>query len=256
MKYLLSFICFLIYFSASSQTTVDSVKKRNFFVEFGTGVSVPVGNFAKTDSDNSKSGFAKNGLSFYANYNRVGKKNFGLKLALSLNAFRPDKNIDTTMFVIPPSSNIKHTVTYGNWFLINFLMGPTYDISKKNITVNFSLLAGVLLSNRPSINHYFYTDKIADGSQYLIRNGKGTSFSIRPEVSVKYSFSKRFALKFYCALTYSSAKYSYDIICNNKNFNPLIAQYDLLNEVDVVHSISYLDMGICISLEQLFFIVD
>ncbi|HWB62037.1 MAG TPA: hypothetical protein VG603_00900 [Chitinophagales bacterium] len=157
-KLLLVTVILLPGLTGTAQDKTEKIKAKSF-VEFSAGISAPFGNFAKSDYDNPKAGFAQLGPHFnFGGAYFIPHTNFGFGgfIAYSQYTLRNMQNMsDGYLDAFGVDSA---TVKYTKYHKIDVLIGPYYSIPTKYVTVDFRLLGGVTNALSPQIKVYLEDD--------------------------------------------------------------------------------------------------
>jgi len=201
-----------------------------FMIGFTGGVTMPMGNFAKTDYYNGASGFAGTGGNFgftatyfidkhwgiselfsYHQFNFVGAEN----MALGMQGFPDGFDCDSVNFKV-----------MGNNHTFNFLIGPVYTtgISKK-LNLDFRLLVGFVNANLAG-NSFTITDGgVTDPTFYQAVSWANT-FGSQLGAALRYNISKHVSLSANVDFFYSKPDFEVNNINRNNLAGREILSYD------------------------------
>ena len=149
--------------------TVFSQEIRKGHIGIAIGPSIPVGDYADMNIDNSGAGFARTGINLNLHYTYKFNSVFGLT-ALCLGNFHSvdDEEMENELTRIDWTS-AHWDVISGSWVSSALLIGPVVSLPYKSFRFEFKALAGASLAHMP----YEYT---------LIDYGRGvfpTVFNVR-----------------------------------------------------------------------------
>jgi len=181
-------IIILIAFKTKAQDTKEYVK--SYFGLTG-GVSIPVGDFAKSDYSNNKAGFAKKGVMFGFNGAYYFYKNLAFTAILSYQDQGELSQNDAQTLANGYNSDFKSSSTtvstVNRYHNINLMGGPQYSFVYKKFTFDVRAVAGLIKSfSTPTID-ISYTN---NANQYIAitqNNSKSKAFAYGGGVGVRYS---------------------------------------------------------------------
>lgn len=180
---------FLISMAAEAQ-------RPKSFVELGAGLSIPLGDYAKTDFNDPESGFANSGFNFNLAYLNRLTYNFGVTGALYLNsnsvnqqAYRDEITSDTLEAPL--------TVSTRNWGGFGILAGPMlYFPLNAYFSLDFRALVGFYSVYSPEVIIEGQTEA---GENFMFRlfkyNGTGFAWGAGTTVRMKFGSSGYFLVK-------------------------------------------------------------
>lgn len=162
MKSKFNILLVLIFISASLKIYAQDVnsnpekkkrEKAKSFIELSGGLSVPLGNFAKTDYNDNRSGFASMGPLFsISGVKFLGHSNFGLGGTVSF-AYYNLKNMSNMADGYHEAFDVDSTnVHYTRYTSVHVLIGPYYTIPLGIVSIDFKILGGVNFMSSPHID--------------------------------------------------------------------------------------------------------
>lgn len=169
-----------------STTTVKKKKeKAKSFVEISGGISVPLGNFAKTNYSDLRSGFAAMGPQFSVSGVHYIGHNFGLGGTFSY-AYYNLKNMQNVSNGYQHDFDVDSTnVQYTRYTAVHILVGPYYSIPLGIVTIDLRALAGVNCMTSPHI------DVLLEDGGNSYTNG-ATAFSFWQNSSLSMALAAQF----------------------------------------------------------------
>ena len=177
-----SFLPFLI-FSQETKKKSDSASTNRIYLDASGGTSFPMGVFAKSDLENSGSGFAAQGFLGEVNLDWLGKNDFGLAVQYTFqrNPLKSSVKNDTLPGMTGPFGT-------GSWTSHYLLAGLVFMKFIHKVYFEGRALIGVVLSSSPIFNTIDPVYKTQDsntgkGFAYSVQLGGG--YSVSPRVSVK-----------------------------------------------------------------------
>ncbi len=159
-------------------------EKQRIFLEGYLGVSVPIGQYLKDDTNSKKSGFAQTGYLVQITCDWMGNKDMGLAiqytyqnnpiLSSAKNAILPER-------VFPLGS--------GSWSNHYLMIGPVFYKEISKFTIDARLLGGVVFAFSPLFS---YTSP--DSTQKTVKN-YGSGFAYQLAFGAGYSLTSRVIIK-------------------------------------------------------------
>lgn len=164
------------------------------FIGVSAGISIPTGDFARADIDDSTSGFARSGVNIQMTYGYRLTHNFGLQAQITYNsnAFDYTKYENGLMEQYPDFQVRVESRT--NWSSGGILIGPYLRLPlTEQLSWDVRAIAGLYGAYSPDI--IIYTSKSAlEKDEYYRSPGKGFSFGYSFGTGFKYQFSKYYLL--------------------------------------------------------------
>ena len=192
-------ILLVITISVPYQLLAQSNSERSS-LSLSIGASIPVGDFSKTDANNTSSGYAKTGetvkLSFgYKLTKIIGLEAmaYGQRNTLNTGAFQ--KELDKTYFFQDARNYPNWEVEKKNWMTGSVLAGVTgeYAIDPKNkISIKAKALAGLALVKSPDLKAESRSDNAYATFTGNYGSDKGISFLLG--AGLNYKLSNHFGL--------------------------------------------------------------
>ena len=188
--YLVTF--FLMPFILLSQEASKDKKareKERIFFEGSIGVSVPIGQYMKDDTNSKKAGFAQPGYLIQVTCDWMGKKDFGLALQYTYQN-NPIKSSAQTA-ILPERT---FPLGSGSWSNHYILAGPVYYRELGKFTLNGKLLGGVMFAFSPLFNYTSPDSTLrtvknyGSGFAYQVAFGCGYSLSSKVKIQLSLSF--------------------------------------------------------------------
>jgi hypothetical protein len=169
--------------AATVQTT--PAKSRNLALEFNAGYSMVLGDYGKSDSNYSKSGYATGGWLMQFTFDWMGKGALGISLQYT---FQHNALQASAEHVIPDGP-FKYPLGTGSWSNHFLMVGPVFMKNFNRIHFDAKLLFGGVISSSSVFN---MTDPVTGENVKDV--GMGLAF--QASAGIGYTFSKHFALKF------------------------------------------------------------
>lgn len=242
MKSLSLFISILLISTCYSQE--KSLKtNKDYYADVGVGMTFPISYFGMNTGKNNSYGAANNGFCVNGAYGFMVKKYLGFKVALSVNTYPVDNLIDTTFMNTSLPADVVLRTEVGRWTNLSILLGPTVHYSKGRSIFMLSLLGGIMIANRPSVEYDFYkNERLID--TYYLTGGEGLGVCIRPELSHTYMLNEKLGLKTYISYSYGSPALEYK------------AEYKLMQsgwqkkDYATTQRITNIDIGLCLMIKM------
>jgi hypothetical protein len=174
----------VIVLGQSSTSDTPETRTRRIFIEGSAGVSVPLGQYKKTDPKTNKSGFANTGFLAQITGDWMGKKDLGVALQYTFqsNPISSSSKNDTLPGRFFPLGT-------GSWTNHYLMLGPVYIKQIKKLTLNAKILGGIVFAVSPLFS---YTSP--DVNLETVKN-YGTGVSFQFAFAAGYSVSSRVSLK-------------------------------------------------------------
>ncbi len=164
------------------------------------GTSVPVGDFSKTDPNNTSAGYAKTGETLTLSFGYKLTKTIGLEAAVygqrnALNTGEYEKQLGETYFFRDERNYSNWEVEKKRWMTGSVLAGVTgeYAIDQTNkISIKAKALAGFALVKSPDLKA---ESKSADAyAVFSGEYGSAKGISVLLGVGIQYKLNNRFSL--------------------------------------------------------------
>lgn len=178
--------CHLSVFAQANGQQDDKEKKKkdkaHSYIEISGGISLPVGNFTKTNYSDAHSGFAGVGPIFaISGVKYIAHSNFGLGGTLSYAYYRM-KDLSNIALGYQSTWDVDSTNVRGTEYKsIHALVGPYYSVPLGIVTIDFHALAGLNAMWSPEMDVLLEDGGIAQtyDYKYNITNGSfpGNQFS-------------------------------------------------------------------------------
>jgi hypothetical protein len=198
MKRIIGFL----FMTSQALTLLSQTDKGEIFIEFAGGTSLVSGNFIKSDYKDLSAGFAKSlGVNFQLSTGYLIRKNFSIDLAIGgssyqlhdlkniVDGYNDDFDVDSTTLTAK-----------GSYRLLNFLIGPSYSISIKKITLDGHVLMGLSSLKIPEFkvdlednqSSTFY-QRSSSGSGFAVQSGIGATYAIFNNIGLSLTSDYLFA---------------------------------------------------------------
>ena len=191
MKNISFILLFLSVFTAISGQTSGGIpqgtKTNKYMLEFSSGYSVALGNYASVDRNNKKAGYAGNGWLAQLTFDWIGKKNFGVAIQYT---FQQNNLKSAADAIIPDGMNF--TLGSGSWSNNFLMLGPVFMKTIKKVRINAKMLAGFMVSSSTNFNTRGPADTIS--GQHEINPGTGFAYEI--STGIGYCVSPHVVFKF------------------------------------------------------------
>ena len=161
--------------------------KASYFSELVIGMAIPTGDFAGTDPQNTRSGFATTGGFLFAGYGKLYNDRIGFEVAVSVNAYPLAEEIDQ----LKKMENAAYYEHGFGWWTISGLIGPCFSVPVKNFSFDFRILAGVMDVIRP----YFRNLNSTGAAKLEESTGNGYAFTWHCGAGIQYRLSDKVGLK-------------------------------------------------------------
>ncbi len=183
----ISLVCFSQEKKDSSSVKEKRKPDASYFSELVIGMAIPMGDFAGTDTQNSRSGFARTGGFLFAGYGKLYNDRIGFEVAVSVNVYPLKEEIDQ----LKKMENADYYEHGFGWWTISGLIGPYFSLPVKNFSFNFRALAGVMDVIRP----YFRNLDDTGAAKLEESTGNGYAFTWQIGAGIKYRLSDKVGLK-------------------------------------------------------------
>jgi len=187
MKKIVLLTCILIIpFLIFSQGTVkkkDTASRGNIYLDISTGLSVPMGYFARDDVKFGGSGFATPGFLGQINLDWMGKHStgFAIQYTFQRNSLKSSVKNDTLTGMYKSLGSEPWTNHY-------LMAGLVYLHFIHNVYVEGRALIGVIFSSSPIFN-------TVDPKTYAYSTNTGVGLAIGVQFGAGYKISNRMSLK-------------------------------------------------------------
>jgi opacity protein-like surface antigen len=178
----LSFMPFLI-FSQETKKKSDSASTSRIYLDVSGGISLPMGSFAKSDLENSGSGFATQGFLAQVNLDWIGKSDYGLAVQYTFqrNPLKSSVKKDTL-------SGMNEPLGTGAWTSHYLMAGIVVMKFIHKVYIEGRALIGVILSTSPvfnTIDPLYKTEDSNTGTGFAYGIQLGAGYAVSPRVCVK-----------------------------------------------------------------------
>ena len=178
----------------NSKNSDNSVLKSvRYFSEVTIGVSIPEGDFAKSDSTNNQAGYATAGGFIFADYGFIYNNLFGFEIAISININPVNAKADKMREWSNPDEYDRSFA----WGSGNLIAGPHLSLTYKEFAFDVRALAGYMAVRRPFYKSTYYSgdsisaiiseEKTGHGGAFVYQVGIGLRFALSKSISVKLS---------------------------------------------------------------------
>jgi hypothetical protein len=186
-KYQFLFLVLLVPVFLNGQTVQEeeqAVKKDRLSLEGSFGVSVPFGDYTKTDPESKNSGFARTGFLGQLTVEWVGKQNmgFGAQYTYQNNPVASSASHDTLVGRTFPLGT-------GSWSNHYVMIGPVYNGQFGKLSLDVKLMGGIVFAFSPLFS---YTSL---DSTHKTQTNYGTGFSYQVAAGAGYKVSSRIQVK-------------------------------------------------------------
>lgn len=222
MKRKFSIALFLIGFVSSFASMAQDSRLS---LGINGGLSMPSGNFTKTDYSNPASGFAGAGYNLGINGWWKAGKHWGINALVSYHAYSIQglQNLADGYhndFAVD-SSTISST---GNNYSINVLAGPYYSLPlAKRLSLDGRILAGMTNAHLAGYNVYLEDNTDASFGQ---KTASATSFATQAGLALRYQLTKQWALALNGDYFYSRPDFTISNTNRANNAGRLISSYN------------------------------
>jgi hypothetical protein len=237
-----SVICFsqgeVDFESGNEGNTGKEFTKYNFS-EFIIGLSIPAGDFTRTDPENTRSGFADPGGYFFAGYGRMYHKMIGFEVALSVN-FNPLNSSIDQLKKLTYAQEYNHDA---GWVIINYLAGPRFSFPAGKFAFNARLLAGLMDARRPSfknsitgIGYEVVEEKVGHGYDFVYQFGAGLRYQISKKLGIKLMadyFKATPTISFQETASVWSVYYGYYFVYHERKYSQPVAAWNIGFGIDL-----------------------
>jgi hypothetical protein len=233
-----SMICFSQEKAKTETSYVGNTDKKytvSYFSEIIIGMAVPLGNFGRSDLNNTQSGFAKTGGFLFAGYGKMYNNRIGFEVAISLNVNPLDPKIDQLKKVGNPEE-YHHDV---GWVIINCLIGPHFSLPMKRFAFDVRILAGLMDARRPSFQNIYYGAYFATLEENV---GHGYAFVYQFGAGLRHPISKKVDLKLSIDYFRAAPKIRFDVNGSVKGVD--FDNYFEIDEIKYKQPVSVLNIGI------------
>jgi hypothetical protein len=185
------------------------------YVAIALGSSIPIGDFASTDPNNTGAGYATEGLNFNISFNEKFKfsKYFGISLLARIQANATDAQSLADQ-IAQQSPGVSTSVNSTSWSIIGSMVGAygSFPISEK-WSLESKIMFGFLTATSPDI-----TVNLSGPGGYgsvETSNASSTAFSYLFGVGFKYNIGKHWCLLY--NLDYLGAKPEFSNVVTTSN---------------------------------------
>ena len=210
MKKILS-LTYAFLFIASVQALAQ--EKPKSFIGLSGGISLPMGNFTKTDYTDPSSGFSsKTGLNFGlegAKYLKGSNWGIGGSLSYATYNFKPN-NLSAGFLDDFGVATAK--VSADSYRTLQILVGPYHSIPLGKLTADFKGLVGIMSATSPEI-----TTTLEDNPPFCQKSATATALSFQIGAGLRYSFNEKLGVSLRTDYFYGKPKF--DLVNENRNNN-------------------------------------
>src|SRR5665213_2781168 len=170
-------IIFFMIMLGAGYVSYAQTPASKFVIGLNGGVSSPIGNFAKGEYSNEKSGFAGTGGNFNVTFTYYLPKNFGISALIGYSGFG-NKNSQSLADGYKEDSGTDSTTLYskGTNHSVSFLIGPTYRIDAgKKLFIDVRGLVGYVNTHLAGFQ-IFYEDYTTNSMTQKESSGGGFGF--------------------------------------------------------------------------------
>ena len=223
--------CALLSLNARGQDAISQTPQATkFMIGITGGVSIPLGNFAKTDYYNSASGFAGTGGNFGITGTWYVDKHWGITELFSYQrfGFAGGNNMALGMQSFPGGFDVD-SVTFnvrGNNHTFSFLIGPSYTLGiNKKLDLDLRLLGGFVNANLAGNNITLTDGGVTDPTFYQVVSWANT-FGGQLGAALRYRMARHIAVSLNADFLYSRPDFEVNNINRNNNAGREIYNYD------------------------------
>ncbi len=199
-------ISLLLFTFISYSATAQSGKRH--FAALGAGVSLPLGDFAKTDVKDSTSGFAKTGVNIQFTYAYRITHNLGIQGQITYNSNKFDySSYENGLAEQHPDYN-NSVEANSNWSSGGILIGPYLRFPLgSQLSWDARALFGIYGAYSPDLVVHATPKNSTETSDYFMNSGNTFGFGYSLGTGFKYQFSKYYVMLF---ADYVNASLSFD----------------------------------------------
>lgn len=184
-------------------SAVFSIQSQTLRFGMQFGAAVPLGDFAKDDSNPQNAGFAQTGFDLKFIGERIMDNNLITGVNLGYNIFSIDEEaLKTFVNPISPEKVITETQAFQN-FNLQFRIGYNWDIAQEKIKVTPVLDAGLGI-----FSSAYYAFQSDGGDTYLRTGNTGLGILLTPGLDIVFMVNDFVGIKIYG--NYQFAKYKVD----------------------------------------------
>jgi hypothetical protein len=223
---LLSAVCY----AQEAATVAPATVTPRFILGITSGVSIPLGSFARTDYYNSNSGFAGAGGNYGLSGTWMLSKHWGIAELFSYQqfSFAGGQNMALGMQSFPGGFDVD-SVNFkvrGNNHTFNFLAGPVYTMRVgKKLDVDIRLLGGFVNANLAGNNITLTDGGITDPTFYQAVSWANT-FGGQLGAALRYHVTQHIGVALNADFFYSKPDFEVNNINRNNNAGREIFIYD------------------------------
>ena len=164
------------------------------YVGFFGGISIPQGDFAKTDYNNNQAGFAKRGLDWGVDGAYYFYKNLGIGATFAYQDNGELKQADAdnlaTGYTNSFGADASTVTANGRYQNISFLLGPQYSFTKGKFILDIRASAGVLKVHSTPGTSILLTGVTDQTATFYQRSASGTLFAYGANAALRYKLSE------------------------------------------------------------------
>ena len=225
MKQKLIKICLIIamsngltIFAKGQETTMRLAPKteNDFLIGITSGLSMPVGNYIKTDYNDPKSGFGGSGYNLGLSGTWYFHKNWGVASLISYHSYS-FKGLQSIADGIHEAYAIDSATVnvLGSNYAINFLVGPCYQLPvNQKLSFDFRLIGGLINAHIAGYENYIEDQAASTFSQ---KASTANTFGYQLGSACRYRISNQFSV--FLNLDYFYSKPNFQIEYENRNNN-------------------------------------
>jgi len=217
-----------------SQTASKDKKPREpqrIYFEGSFGVSVPMGQYMKDDTNSKKSCFAQPGYLIQVTCGWMGKKDLGLAFQYT---FQNNPILSYVKNAVLPERTFP--LGSGSWSNHYLMIGPVYYKEIHKFTLDAKLLGGIIFAFSPLFNYTSPDSTLKTvknyGSGFAFQFAFGGGYSISSRVKIKLNFG------FLGAIPTFRKQYGGEYL-ETRTYKD---QYGVINTVDVFAPVVNLDL--------------